>query len=205
MKIPRNYFESLNAQHYREYLKLLPDVKREQVNKYTALIFTFAALSFFGIFAINPTLSTIVELKRQLADSKLVDKQLRDKILNLGKLSEQYNVLGSQLTTVQNALPDTPSTTKLMGEIRAIAKNTNVTISSIKISGVPLSKSQIKLDNVSSFEFTVEASGNYNDLYNFSTSLVNFDRLVTLEIIGFNKDVKSSNLVLDVTGRVYYY
>src|SRR4051794_1976618 len=97
MKLPKNYFENLTAAKYREYLKLLPSIHDERTQLITMLIFTFVALSFFGLFAINPTLSTIVELKKELSDSQFVDQQLTNKINNLESLQQRYNLLGPDL------------------------------------------------------------------------------------------------------------
>ena len=82
MKLPRHYFTDLSAAKYREYLKLLPNIQNEKTKAITMLIFTFVAMSFLGIFAINPTLSTIVELNKQLEESKFVHEQLQTKINN---------------------------------------------------------------------------------------------------------------------------
>ena len=75
MKLPKNYFESLSITKYREYLKLLPATKRENTKAITMLIFTFISLSVLGLFAINPTLSTIIELQKQYEESQFVHEQ----------------------------------------------------------------------------------------------------------------------------------
>ncbi len=107
MKIPKNYFENLSTSKYREYLKLLPNFHEENTRIITTLILTFLAMSFFGIFAINPTLSTIVTLKKQLADSQLVHEKLGTKINNLSSLQQQYTQLSSELPVVFEAIPQT--------------------------------------------------------------------------------------------------
>lgn len=57
-----------------KYLQLLPNLKGEKTQKFTTLILTFFALSFFGLLAINPTISTISELNKELEDNKFVDQ-----------------------------------------------------------------------------------------------------------------------------------
>ena len=80
MKLPKNYFENLTAAKYREYLKLLPNLQQEHAQSLLTLILTFAALCFFGIFAINPTLTTIADLEKQVADDRQVNQELTTKI-----------------------------------------------------------------------------------------------------------------------------
>src|SRR5215469_6686309 len=103
MKLPKSYFENLSAIRYREYLKLLPNMQEEKTRSFVTLILTFAALSFFGIFAINPTLTTIANHEKQISDDTQVDQQLKTKINNLSSLEQQYNLLGNDLTNILSA------------------------------------------------------------------------------------------------------
>src|SRR6266699_3633243 len=122
MKLPKHYFDNLSAAKYREYLKLLPDMQKENVRAITMLIFTFAALSFFGVFAINPTLSTIITLKKQLADSSFVAEQLLTKINNLSALQTKYNLLQNDLPVLLEAIPDNAAAPTLMGQVVGLAQ-----------------------------------------------------------------------------------
>lgn len=138
MKLPRAYFNNLTASKYREYLKLLPDIQKENTRAVVTLIFTFFAMSFFGIFAINPTLSTIVTLKKQLADSQLVHDNLKTKISNLSALQQQYTQLSTDLPTVFEAIPEDARATSLLGQIMGLAKEKRVVILSLGTSRINL-------------------------------------------------------------------
>ena len=85
----------MSLRKYRAFLKLLPPIKNENTRIITTLILTFAAMTFFGAFAINPTLTTIVNLKKQLEDSQIVYNKLVEKNNNLSFLLNQYNSLSS--------------------------------------------------------------------------------------------------------------
>src|SRR5580700_7871794 len=126
MKLPKSYFENLTAAKYREYLKLLPNLRQEQAQSLLMLILTFAALSFFGIFAINPTLSTIFDLQKQLSDDTLVNQQLQTKIDNLSALEQQYNELGTNLTNIYSAVPQNPEASLLSAQIAALVQKHNL-------------------------------------------------------------------------------
>ena len=73
-----NFFTKIKKE---KYLGFLPDLKKEKTQKYSSIIFSLVSLSFFGIFAINPTLSTIAKLKKELSDTKFVEEQLRKNII----------------------------------------------------------------------------------------------------------------------------
>src|SRR3989344_8503364 len=109
MKIPkyniRSVFTKINKNKYFEYL---PDLKKEKTQKYSSIIFSLISLSFFGLFAINPTLSTIAKLKKELSDAKFVDSELAEKIANLSSLQEKYNIVEQDIPFVLAAVPKNP-------------------------------------------------------------------------------------------------
>ena len=165
MNIPKNYFENLSVGRYREYLKLLPIIKHENTRIITTLILTFASLSFFGIFAINPTLSTIITLKKQLSDSQLVDEKLVTKINNLSSLQQQYSQLSPDLPTVLNAIPQSAQVPTLMGQVFAISKQLNVQIISLAVSDAQLTGGN---PTQTAYPFSLKANDAYEALISFN-------------------------------------
>lgn len=206
IKLPKNYFENLTLAKYREYLKLLPPTKRENTKAITMLIFTFIALSFLGLFAINPTLSTIIELQKQYDESTFVYEQLTTKMNNLSSLQQQYNTLTDDLPYVYDAFPQQASIPTLVGQLTTLAKDSNVQISGIRISPVILSDAKEKqsLKTHSSFAFTLEAEGDYDSVIQFTTALTDFNRLVTIETISMTKNQTNNNMIVTVEGREYF-
>lgn len=204
MKLPKNYFENLSTVKYREYLKLLPNMRKESTKAITMLIFTFVALSFLGIFAINPTLVTITELQKQLDESKFVYRSLTTKINNLSSLQQQYDTLSDDLSFVFDAIPQNPSAPSLIGQIEALADKQNIKITSLRVNKVELSKI-IKPDKESfSYTFALEANGEYSQLTNFTESLININRIIVVESISLIKDTRTNLLVLSIQGRGYF-
>lgn len=204
MKLPRNYFENLTASKYREYLKLLPDMKKDNTRIITTLILTFTAMSFFGIFAINPTLSTIVDLRKQLTDSEFVAEQLETKIANLSTLQNKYTQLAPDIPVVLEAIPENPAATLLVGQVQTIARDNNITILSLRISEVQLTSNVQSPTKGSSFTFLIEAKGNYQSMIAFVDKLTRFNRIVVIDSLGINKDNKQNSLLLNVRGRAYF-
>lgn len=203
MKLPKSYFENLSAAKYREYLKLLPNMQQENSQSLLTLILTFAALSFFGIFAINPTLSTIADLKKQLSDDTAVDQQLKTKINNLSTLEQLYNSLGTNLTNIYAAVPQNANAPLLSAQIAAVAKKHNLTIATYRIDEVQLA-SIPKIPKTQSFTFTLQAEGEYNDMLAFSTELAKLSRIITIESMEIERDSQTNNLLLTLRGREYF-
>lgn len=203
MKLQRRYFENLSAARYREYLKLLPDLKHENTRLITTLIMTLIAMSFLGIFAINPTLSTIVTLKKQLSDSELVLERLQTKNRNLSSLLGQYSSLNADIPVVFDAVPENPKIPPLIGQISALGKEARVSIKSIRVSEVQLAGGK-EDPKGGSFVFFLETEGAYEDMMNFASSITVINRIVTIESLSINKDPSTKDIVFSVRGRGYF-
>jgi Tfp pilus assembly protein PilO len=203
MKLPKSYFENLSATKYREYLKLLPTMQQETTRSFMTLILTFAALSFFGIFAINPTLTTIADLKKQLVDDRQVDQQLKTKINNLSSLEQQYNQLGSNLTNILSAVPQNADAPLLSAQVAALTQKHNLTITSYRVEEVQLATAQKNI-KTQSYIFTVQAQGDYHNMLAFSIELNKLNRLITVESIEIGRDAQTNDLTLTLRGRQYF-
>src|SRR3989344_186695 len=65
------------------YSPTIPYLTPERNQKFFGIVLTLCALSFFGFFAIRPTVSTILKLQKELSDNQFVLDQLKTKIKNL--------------------------------------------------------------------------------------------------------------------------
>lgn len=190
----------------KDYLKLLPKFKEEKTYLVTYIIFTLFSLSFFGILAINPTLSTIIQLKKELADSLYVDKKLDEKITNLGILQQKYNLLENDLPLPLTAIPKNPEAAILIGKLKQLAKKANFTITQAQSFQVELTKHDNLLNNVSSFAFSIEGEAkNYEDITDFLFLLSNFDRIITIDTASLNGNYGKNNLFkVGIRGKAYF-
>lgn len=205
IRLPQNYFENISVAKYRQYLKLLPNLQKENTRIITMLIFTFVSLSFLGLFAINPTLSTIIELQKQLDESQFVHQQLITKMNNLSALQQQYTNLSGDLPYVYDAIPQTASVPMLVGQLSSLAKQSNIHVNAIQITPVVLSDAKLTISSktYASFAFSLDAEGSYEQMQTFVKSLEDFNRIVTVEDISLLKNPKSNNLLMTIKGREY--
>ena len=205
MKLPQNYFENLSNSKFKEYLKILPDMKEENTRIITTLMFTFFAMAFFGIFAINPTITTIIDLRKQLADNEMVEEKLQTKINNLTQLQSQYESIAAELPLVLEAVPASAETLLLIGQVQAIADKYNLTITSLRVSEVQLATSKpIVSPQGTAYTFTLEADGTYQNMLNFVTALTKANRIIVVDSVSINKSAESAGLVLNLKGRQYF-
>lgn len=194
-----------------KYLELLPRFKEKKTQKFTTLILTLAAFSFFGFFAISPTISTITQLQKELEDNRYVNSKLEEKIKNLTLLQQKHSILKADLeNTLMAAIPVGPKVSYFTGQIQAISQNTNVVLSGLQINEVELTKTLfpgVLLDddpnNYSYFAFFIGASGSYNNIINFLSVLSSFDRIITFDNVSVSKGGNDTFRV-SVRGKTYF-
>ncbi len=182
---------------------LLPDFKEERTQKFTTLVLTLVALSLFGLLAINPTLSTIAKLKKQVSDNNFVDQKLQQKINALTALSQKYTSLQNDLPIITAAIPKNPEIPLLVAQIQATSKNSNVSLNSLQTFQVEIEKPKIQ-KKFSSFSFAFSADGSYNDLLKFVSLVSNMERVVSVDILSLTKRTGSNLLELTFKGKAFF-
>ena len=196
----RLQIKEIKKEQYEKYLELIPDLKKEKAQKYITIVLTLTTAIILGLFAINPTFSTIANLQKQIDDNKFVQQKLQQKINNLSVLQQKYNNLQSDLPVVYDAVPKTTEIPLFMAEAQSIANNTSLTLTSLQTSEVSLS--QLPSQKQSSFDFTITATGTYSDIVNFLSQITNFQRVVALKNIILS--TKNGALELSLNGTVFF-
>lgn len=185
-----------------KYLQFLPDFKEEKTQKFTTLIFTLIALSFFGLFAITPTISTITELNKEIDDNKFVDQRLGQKINNLTILQQKYTTLQPDLPIILETIPKDPQVAIFAAQVQSVANTSNVIINSLQTFEVEVNNNT---KQYSSFTFALTTEGTYNDLSNFLSNLSNMQRIAEVDILSLTKRAGASNsLELTLKGKTFF-
>src|SRR3989344_6152026 len=126
---------SLKKIKYEKYSKaILPYLKKEKNQKYLSAFLTIGASIFFILFAINPTISTIVKLRKEISDNKLLDKALTQKINNLSALNSSYEDIKADIPLIEDALPRKPDAPILVAQIQKLAQDSGLSIDSVTVS-----------------------------------------------------------------------
>ena|SRR3989344_1107670 len=205
MKINTSRLQAITKKRYLEYIKLFPAIQGKKVKQYTTLILTFVSMTLFGIFAINPTITTVIELRRTLDDAKFVNNKLGEKIENLGTLKDKYDRLGQDLLVVNAAVPHKPDISLLLAQVQGVARESAVTITTLQaleVEQISLAKEPAKN---ASFSFIAEAEGTYPQISKFLSLLVDYQRGITLEAVSINRHEEQANrLILSVRGRGHF-
>lgn len=194
----------------RYYTALEPLLSQPEVRAYTMMILSFITMSFFGYFAIRPTLTTISTLTKQIEDAKLVDQKLQEKINALSLARVEYENLKPNLEIVWTALPEENKFAPFVRNLEGIAtssgaKITNLSFQTVSLSSLESTNSAVKKEIPINFNLTT--AGNYTNLKDFIKRLSYFQRLITIEGLGFSEPQsqdKIGELNLNLIGKTYY-
>jgi len=192
---------------YSFALPYLSHLNSERSQKIFGIALTLCALSFFGIFAISPTISTILTLRNEIKDNEYVLNQMEVKIKNLNNLKRQYANLQIDLPAITNAITTQPEAHLLLAQIQGIAQMSNITISSLQSSEVEILKSNNSVNkDYYSYSFSLEGTGSSENIYKFIQTLTSMERIVNIDSLSIggssNLDTKSAGF--NIRGTTYF-
>lgn len=194
-------FNKVNQEKYDKYLELIPDFKKEKTQKFTTVVLTIIAIIILAIFAINPTLSTIANLQKQLDDAKFVTTKLDEKINNLSILQTKYNSIQADLPVVYEAIPKSSQVPKLTGQIQSIAQNSNLSIVSFQVSEISTAIDK----QFSYYTFNINVQGNYQNMIDFLDQLISMQRITDISTINMSQSAGAiTTLQLNLRGNAFF-
>jgi len=187
-----------------KYLPTLPYLNPERTQKFFSIALTLIALSLFGFFAINPTLSTIVRLKKEVADSEFVYSQLDTKIKNLSELRKQYSLLQNDLSIVTDAIPTEPDIHLLFAQIQAARRESNVKITRLQNFEVEVSKNNKSAEKeYYSFSFSIVGDGTFQNISDFANTIANMQRAIDINVFSITSR-EGQSLGFNIEGSAFF-
>lgn len=185
----------------------LPYLNKERTQKFISIVLTLLALSFFGFFAINPTILTILKLQKELSDSQFVYNQLDSKIKNLSILRNQYANLQNDLPIIIDAVSTKPDVHLLFAQIQTVARESNVKLSKLQNFEVEVLKNNKGPEKqYYSYSFSIGGSGSFENISNFLSTVTSMQRVINIEVFAINnissQDVAS--LGFNIQGAAFF-
>ncbi len=177
---------------------------KQRVTAYLYIIFSLFALSFFGIFAIGPTITTISNLNKQLGEDKSALKQLQDKNAALKSLSASYLEIEPQLDLIENAIPQNSKVADISRQLELLTIKHNLIVQKLDSGLMELYPAKNANSPIFSFLFSVGVSGKEQDINSFIGDLINMGRIIGIEKLTTGK--QQNNLFsASITGRAFFY
>ncbi len=191
----RRYFVNIN-QFYRQ----------KKVRAYTGIVLSIFAVSFFIFFAIKPTLVTIASLMKEIDDKRVITEKLETKINALASAQREYQNVESDLYLVDQALPRDSQVSLFIKQLEALARKSEVAIDGIQINQVPLKEKSASTDSSQSVNFSIAASGSYQNLVSYLQTVSSLRRIITIEsfAIKTTKDEEDKTLGLTLNAKAFF-
>lgn len=206
-----------NYLRYKGFFLNIAEVYRSKPNlkTYLELILSLITIIVFSIFAIKPTVLTILELSKEIENKKEISLKMSQKIDDLQKANSLLQMETERLPLVERAVPDTAKPEDIILKTEELAINNSLQLSALTISGVKLkgakdikNKNADKLgkmpEGVDELPFTTSLSGSYQNIKSFLLGLENMIRPIKFDSLSINSNKKSdgSSLILTVSGRL---
>ena len=203
---------TINKTNIQQQLKELVDKSNQYLNTqqnkqrvvaYIYIILSFFSLSFFGLFAIGPTLSTISELNKEYSDEQNVLKQLQDKNSDLKSLNSKYLQIQPNLSLITNAIPDSPNISQLTRQLEVLATKNNLVMKKLGTGLLELYPIKNVNNSIFSFMFSISIGGSEKDINNFIAEIINIDRIISIERLSTGK--QQNDFTAAITGKAFFF
>lgn len=190
---------------YKSYFLNISDLYRKKMDlrMFLEMLLSLATISFFGIFALRPTLLTISELVVEIKSKKDTIAAMDTKINNLENAQQILLRETSRLSLLNTSVFDTPKPEVIARQFEGLS-NKNI----VKILGLSIEKTKLKPlpENSEAINLSVSATGPYQGLYSFLKDIENLRIPIQIDTfqMGATKAENETFLTLVISGRIPY-
>ena len=195
----------LNKKYFSILSNIGANISEARTQKLVSIILTLIALCLFGLFAINPTLSTIAKLRKEIDDYEIINQKLGEKIFALSALQQAYSRLEDKIPTVLGSIPSSPAVPLFIGQVQSVAKNSNIHVTHLQNSQVDLFKGKKTSEKYHTYSFSLTGDGTYEDITKFVENITNIQRVVGINASSIdNAENNNKTLRFNFQGIAYY-
>ncbi len=201
------FLNVLNAYNNKPNLKI-----------YLELFLSLTTIVAFSIFAIRPTLLTIIQLTKEIKDKEQTVLKLDTKIKNLQIANSIIQSKPEDIKFINDAIPTFSNSETLIKQIEILATENSVqtigfSLSDISIIGKSTNQKKTATDTIKKlsdeseeFPFTISVAGSYQSLHSFLRSIENLRRPVKIDNISISSNSQDleKKLIMTISARVPY-
>lgn len=182
---------------------------------YLELILSLGTIIVFAIFAIKPTILTIIEINNEIKGKEATIAKIDKKIVDLKTASNLLQTQSQNLALIDQAVPSEAELENLIRQIETTAINSSVELKSLTSSELLLKGSQEKKrkvndvsalpNNPEELPISFSVSGEYQNLFVFLQLIENLRRPVKFDTFIFNTSKSAEDaktITLTISGRV---
>lgn len=164
------------------------------------LILSVIVVIIFALFAIRPTLLTMADLVKEIADKKELSQQMNLKLASLASAKEQYELYQSQFYLLDEAIPKQLDLIKSLKKIEKLAGESQLVIDQMSIEKVPENVNPTLLSgNFGDYQreflsVNISVVANYFQIREFVEKIMNLRQSILVDQVVVEKMTESSNL-----------
>ena len=204
---------NINTRRYSQDLRRYYRMPAVQVS--LTLVLSVFLMSIFVVFALRPTILSIVNLKKTISESKKVLQQLETKVNFLQKASNQLETLRPVIPNINNSIPNNGAMySPITLAIDELAYQVGVIVESESL-GPTLLYSRIlspftpnKNQKVVELSFNLRVSGGYSEVADFLNLMMKMERIVLVDNVTIAKQAGAKNstasVTMNVSGLAFY-
>lgn len=194
------------AKYSRYYVYIKPVIANKYVRSFAPYIFSLLALIIFTVFAIRPTVLTIIELQKNIQDNQKILTILQKKSEDLTTGKRNLDNLDREIKNKISAkLPTNPAVTNLISSLQTSATN-SASVSALQIQPVTIYKSVADPDTKLTLEeliFSFNTQGAYSQITTVIDNLSKASRYLNLTNVALSR-LGEGGVSLSVSGKGYY-
>lgn len=189
---------------YFTYIK--PVIRLPIIKTYGSTIFTLIVTAIFVIYAIKPTVETILVLQKKLEEETLVLEKITKKADDLSRARENFEKLDPTLKSkIEAAIPNTVQLRSVIQTLEQSAQRNEASISALQIQPLTVeTKKDNQLGALSEINFTFNVEGSYQKLISMLQDLKSSDRPISIDNLSLSKLSEGGGLIMSLSGKVYY-
>lgn len=190
----------------RYFMYIKPIAKLPIVKTYGSTIFTLVIITIFILFAIKPTVETILVLQKKLIETTQVLDKVNKKANDLSLGKQNYDNLNPEIKNkISQAIPDTVELKSITLTLEQKARLHEASISALQIQPIIIDvKSKEAVGTISEVDFTFNIEGSYQNLIATLQDLKTSSRLISINTLSLTKVSEGSGLIMSITGKAYY-
>lgn len=154
--------------------------------KYSMTLATYFVIFFLGLFAVRPTLITISRVRKEVAQKRIINNQLDNKITSFTSLKQDYINIKTQLDNLELIFPATGDFSLFLANVENICLRNNFVMQSISFT-----------ENASTSE-AIDKTLNYKVLSTRAVSIVVLGHETNL--LSLLQDFESLPMYPEITG-----
>ncbi len=190
---------------HRTYSKITGLTKNKKSASYLTLTLSLLSLSFFGLFAIRPTLITAISLFKGVGDLQKLNVEYEGKIGSLIKGQSEYEQIRNSFLLIDAAIPANANFSKLARSIEDFAEREGFNINQMQIDSTSISQLP-PTGKLYDFGFNLIGTGKYSAISSFISHLLNWKRIININSLELTQEgsTLSGTLRLSLKAKAYY-